>query len=373
MPADPPAAFPYARPRIKRPHRPLRRRDGTVQIGGDIHGIASVIDDPDGWIWQVLRLLDGEHGLEQIATGSDRSPASVRVLLDALYDAGFLEDAAAEDSTFLDAAQRERYSRNRAFYEWIDLKPRTSPWSVQELISRASVLVLGVGGTGSGTAMALAAAGVGRLHLVDPDVVELSNLTRQFLYTEQDLGRPKVEAAVERLRAINSTITVTGEQSAVDSEQDLRRLTERCDVFALCADWPEDLPHWTVRACAATDTPWATAGYTGPRVQAMTFVPGTGPCFECLHLRALEAASDAPEPVDDPGRLSNRDVAASTATSAGLSGMLLAHAVLAHITGAPAFGANFAFGLNLASLGDQVHTAPEPHPDCPVCVGRAAA
>jgi molybdopterin/thiamine biosynthesis adenylyltransferase len=79
---------------------------------------------------------------------------------------------------------------------------------------RASrVTVVGVGGTGGVAALALAAAGVGQLHCVDPDVVDLSNLGRQVVYTEDDTGRPKVGGAVARLRRLNADIAVSGEDT----------------------------------------------------------------------------------------------------------------------------------------------------------------
>ncbi len=362
---------PYARPRIKPEHRPIRRADDSIQIGGDLPGIASVIEDPGGALWQVLGLLDGERTPEEVVAASGQPGDLVASVLDALYTHGFLEDAAAEHTTTLTASERERYSRSQAFYRWIDLTPRPTPWTPQERIKAGSVVVLGVGGAGSSVALALAAAGVGNLHLVDHDQVELSNLTRQFLYTEADLGRSKVQAAVERLRAINSTISVTGEEAKVESAEDLDRLVARCDVLALCADRPREIEHWAAAACERTATPWVTGGYVGPLVRAMTFVPGTGPCFECLHLRDIDLSAAAPEPHPDvdhgPG---NDELAASTATSAGVVGMLLAHAVLAHLTGAPDFGSNFAYGLNLAAPQELVHLAPERHPRCPLCAGR---
>src|SRR5258706_231911 len=77
--------------------------------------------------------------------------------------------------------------------------------------SRASgVLLVGAGGLGSPLGLYLAAAGVGTIGLVDADVVDESNLQRQILYATADVGRPKVEAAAERLRALNPDITVTG-------------------------------------------------------------------------------------------------------------------------------------------------------------------
>lgn len=363
-----PGTFRYSRPRIKREHQPLLRVDGSIQIGGDIPGIASVIDEPEPWLWDVLRMVDGTRPAAGIVAESGRSQQEIDDTLAALSEAGFLEDAATEHDTTLSPAERDRYSRSRSFHRWIDLTPRRTVWEVQERIKAATVTVLGVGGSGSSLALALAAAGVGRLHLVDDDVVEPSNLTRQFLYAEADVGRPKVDAAAERLRALNSAVEISCEKARVGGPEEIRRLAEACDVFALCADRPREIQHWTAIACAQAERPWATSGYVGPLVRAETFVPGTGPCFECLHLRFGEVASAAPALSPHSGRgLGNDELSASNSVSGGLAGLLLAHAVLAHITGAPALGANLTFGLNLAALDDEVYLAPERHPDCPLC------
>ncbi len=78
----------------------------------------------------------------------------------------------------------------------------------QAKLKRGSVLLIGTGGLGSPAAMYLAAAGVGRLGLVDPDVVDVSNLQRQILHGESWLGKPKLESAVARLREINPHVVV---------------------------------------------------------------------------------------------------------------------------------------------------------------------
>src|SRR5256884_4645740 len=97
---------------------------------------------------------------------------------------------------------------------------------IDERIAGGRILVSGAGGLGAPAATALAAAGVGTLGLVDPDAVELSNLHRQPLYTGADVGRPNVEAAAERLRALAPALRVQSCQLRVGppGPQPLRRL-----------------------------------------------------------------------------------------------------------------------------------------------------
>src|SRR5690606_34217695 len=88
----------------------------------------------------------------------------------------------------------------------------------QQKLKAASVLIVGAGGLGSPTALYLAAAGVGTVMLADPDVVDLSNLQRQVIYAETDIGEPKVEAACDRLAALNPHVFVAGYQGRFDDE-----------------------------------------------------------------------------------------------------------------------------------------------------------
>ena len=105
----------------------------------------------------------------------------------------------------------------------------------QQKLLDGRVLIIGLGGLGSPVAMYLAAAGVGHLTLVDDDVVELSNLQRQIIHGEQDIGRLKVESAAESLRAINSDIHI--ETHAIRlSEQALNLAVKAADVVVDCSD-----------------------------------------------------------------------------------------------------------------------------------------
>ena len=87
----------------------------------------------------------------------------------------------------------------------------------QQRLKGASVLIVGAGGLGSPAALYLAAAGVGAVMLADPDVVDRSNLQRQIIYAEADLGRPKTEAAADRLAALNPHVFVAGYEGAFDA------------------------------------------------------------------------------------------------------------------------------------------------------------
>ncbi|MEU1194628.1 ThiF family adenylyltransferase [Streptomyces sp. NPDC005813] len=215
------------RPRIKPEHRAYRTVDGNVRIGSVIHGIGAEIADPQGWVWTLVEAMDGTRGPaavvdEVVRAHPDLPGEDARQAMADLLAAGFVDDAGA--AVPLPEREQVRYSRGVPLLRWMDLAPRGNPWDAQLRLRRARVLLIGVGGTGGHAAQSLVASGVGRVHCVDPDVVELSNLNRQPLFRESDIGRPKVEAAVAALRAVNSDVTVTGERREVRGPADLADL-----------------------------------------------------------------------------------------------------------------------------------------------------
>jgi molybdopterin/thiamine biosynthesis adenylyltransferase len=105
----------------------------------------------------------------------------------------------------------------------------------QERLKRGSVLVVGTGGLGSPALLYLAAAGVGRLGLVDSDVVELSNLQRQILHATDDVGRLKTESGAQTLRALNPDVTIERHQVRFDA-RNARELVRGYDVMIDAVD-----------------------------------------------------------------------------------------------------------------------------------------
>jgi molybdopterin/thiamine biosynthesis adenylyltransferase len=304
-----------------------------------------------------------------------------------LTTAGYVEDAGAAPSEELSERERERYGRGMTLLRWMDLRPRESSWEPQVRLRRARVLLVGVGGTGGAAARDLVASGVGRLHCVEPDVVELSNLNRQTLFREQDLGTPKIDAALTALRALNSDTTVTGERREVRGPADLEDLLTGApgagsgsgdrptayDVLLLAADRPAAIRRWANQVCLASGTAWAEAGYRGPLVSVGVFAPGRGACWECLRSaeierRDLRLAPGQDEDVASP-RMPWNPV---NAVTAGLSGSLLAHAALMLLCGIPPIDPGHRFGLNLMVPGDPIMQRAERRSNCRACGAEPA-
>ena len=362
-----------SRPKVKPEHSPYRIANNRIRIGGTAYGLAAEIEDPAGWVWTMLTAMDGSRSLPQIIEHTrtahpELTDATAHSAADQLLASGHLEDAAAAIPGTLTERDLIRHDRALGYFRWLDLTPRASSWEPQARLKDASVTILGVGGTGGIAAMALAASGVGRLHCVDPARVELSNLSRQILYTEDDIGTPKVEAAVARLNRLNSDITVTGSQSGVTGIGDVQALADHCDVLLLAADSPPEIRVWTNRACLAAKRPWVDSSYTGPLIETGAFVPGQGQCWECNRLHGIErSAGQTPVSPDetDPGRQAVYH--AVGAAAAGLSGYLAAHRVIALIIGVPAPAPGRVEAINLAAPDAPLVFAYPPHPDCPAC------
>jgi molybdopterin-synthase adenylyltransferase len=145
-------------------------------------------------------------------------------------------------------------------------------------LGRSRVLVIGVGGLGAPAATALAGAGVGRLRLVDPDAVEPSNLHRQPLYDDGDVGTAKVEAAARRLRDRHPALQVEPIQARFDGELGLLR-----DVDVVVDGTDTVATKFVVNdAAVAAGVPLVHAGAIGFRAQLLTVLPGQTACYRCV-------------------------------------------------------------------------------------------
>jgi molybdopterin/thiamine biosynthesis adenylyltransferase len=369
------------RPKVKPEHVPYQTSRGTIRIGSVIYGSGAEIDNPPGWVWPLLQSADGTRSPDEIiacvrAEVPTAAAAQVRTALEELRAQGFLEDAAAGPGDAFTQPEQERYGRGVALLRWMDRSGAASAWELQERLRASRVLVVGLGGTGTAAVHALAASGVGYLHTVDPDTVEYSNLNRQ-MYRERDCGRAKTEATRELLRERNSQMTVTSERTLITSPEDLHELVRGpsgpFDVLLMCADQPPEIRRWANQVCYTARLPWIDGGYSGPLATAGVHVPGLGACWECHRAGECERRDLAlPEGADESIASPRMPWNPANAITAGTSGLLVAHAALALLTGAPPLTPGYRYGLNLMAPDDEVYARFPSRPGCPHCGHRSA-
>src|SRR5438093_12203737 len=152
----------------------------------------------------------------------------------------------------------------------------------QKKICSTSVLCIGAGGLGSPIAMYLAAAGIGKIGLVDFDVVDFSNLQRQIIHGTEDVGRPKIESARETIGSINPNCEVVLHNTRISSENALEIIGQ----YDIVVDGTDNFPtrYLTNDACVLLKKPNAYGSIFRFEGQASVFAPHLGgPCYRCLY------------------------------------------------------------------------------------------
>ena len=208
--------------------------------------------------------------------------------------------------------QRRRYNRH-IILEGIGAEG-------QERLLNSKVLVVGAGGLGSPVLEYLAAAGIGTLGIVDGDTVSLSNLQRQTIHTTANTGRPKVESAAERIKALNPDVKVVPYDCFL-SQDNAAEIIQPYDFVVDCTD--NFSPKYLINdACVLQGKPFIMGGINRYGLQLMTHVPGTA-CYRCLF--------------PEPPQLENVETCAVTGVLgavAGVCGSLQAAECVKYLTGA---------------------------------------
>lgn len=175
--------------------------------------------------------------------------------------------------------ETERYSRHFLLSEVGE--------AGQEKLRSSKVALIGCGGLGSPAALYLAAAGVGTLRLIEPDVVDLSNLQRQILFSEEDRGRTKIQAATARLKSLNSGVTIETREEKL-SAQNALSLLQGCDLVLDGSD--NFATRYVVNdACVKLRLPLVSASVLRFEGHVGVYNWRGGPCYRCLF-------SEAPPP-----------------------------------------------------------------------------
>ena len=151
----------------------------------------------------------------------------------------------------------------------------------QEKLKRARVFIAGAGGLGSAVATYLAVAGVGIIRVVDHDKVELSNLNRQVLHWDDDIGRSKVDSATEKLKKLNQEVEI----EAIDEMIAEANVSQLVAGFDLIVDAMDNLPtrYLLNKAALEMDIPFSHGAVYGFEGRAMTIIPGQTACLFCVY------------------------------------------------------------------------------------------
>jgi len=245
----------------------------------------------------------------------------------------------------LSSAEKARYSRHLVMPEVGD--------EGQRRLKASSVVVVGAGGLGIPASVYLAAAGFGRIGVVDGDVVELSNLQRQFLFSEADVGHSKAQLLRSRLAAINPNVRVDAHKLKLDSSNAMNVLKP----YDIVVDATDNFPsrYLINDACVMLGKPDVYASVFRFDGQASVFATRDGPCYRCLY----------PEP-PPPESVQSCAEAGVFGVLTGIMGSVQANQALnvALGRGAPLAGKLLLFsGLETSFNELRIRK----NPNCPVC------
>jgi bacteriocin biosynthesis cyclodehydratase domain-containing protein len=350
------------RPRIKRTTEEMETPDGDIVLlrpsaDGDIR-----IEQPDERERRLLAAVDGTRTVEELR--EEFGDEAVDDLISQLGELEVIEDAA--DDELLPTAELARFDRQLRYFSDVTHRDLT-PSQCQERLREAKVAVLGVGGLGAWAAWALACTGVGEMWLIDGDRVEVSNLNRQILYTEADIGLLKVECAAARLRAFNTAARITAAARRLESEEDIAGFIAGADFVVDAADWPaHDIELWCNAACFAAGIPYITMSHFPPvaRVGPL-YVPGRTGCFVCQ-----EAAYRREYPLFDVAIEQQRAKPSQAATLGPACGLIGGHIgldamhLLTGLSKPSTQGVAHMYDLRTMAVKREPVV---PEPGCPVC------
>ncbi len=224
----------------------------------------------------------------------------------------------------------------------------------QEKLRDGRVAVLGLGGVGGPAALYLTASGVGELILVDGDKVEASNLNRQILFTFPDIGRPKAQAAAERLQSHNPDLKMDVVEKRVE-ERELAPLLRGCDFVLDCFD--KNVDRLAVnRECVRLSIPAAHGFAQNFSGEVFTVLPGKSACLAC----ALDESFPEAETTPVIGVIT------------GMIGTAIAAAAVLSLTGIgdPMAGKRLIYDL---AFSEMMRIPVERKPLCPICGKRNKA
>jgi molybdopterin/thiamine biosynthesis adenylyltransferase len=229
--------------------------------------------------FECIKLFDGFHTIKAIAGKTGVSIPEIKSLVRSLKKENIIMEVSTRN-----LKEKSRYNRQLNFFASFETEKILRERYLEKL-ENATVTILGIGGIGSWLAESLVRSGVGRLQLIDPDIVDLSNLPRQALYSENDIGKFKVEAAKDKLMIINSRANIEGARKFITSPSELLPFIENSTLVINCSDSPSvsDTNDIVSEACFKLNIPHLLCGgYDGHlSFVGQTVIPYKTACWKC--------------------------------------------------------------------------------------------
>jgi len=219
----------------------------------------------------------------------------------------------------------------------------------QERLKKAHIFIAGAGGLGSPASIYLAVAGVGTITIVDMDVVDQTNLNRQILHTDRDIGRKKSASAEETLQVLNPDITVNAIDATIDASNAAKLIGSADGIVDAMDNYPTR--YLLNDVAIAKEIPLFHGGIRGFYGQATTVIPGITPCFKCIFKKAPP-----------------KEVFPAVGVTAGIIGTIQANEVIRYLTGS----GDLLTGRLFIWDGMQAHAeeiSVERNPVCEACSG----
>lgn len=241
--------------------------------------------EPDITYYVLSELLEGPKKYKDLKISIERhifSSESLIIAIAKLLEIKLIRVTFTEESDkdFIDfdPIDLERYKWLLEHFSYIE-KPSLSKHSMLKKLKQANVCLIGLGGLGSVVAQLLVSSGVIKLTLIDGDIVEASNLSRQIFYTPKDIGQKKTLALKKVLNAYEPKADIKTLELFIDSQDLADTLLKSFDIVILCADEPRLLLHsWIGEASIRNNFPYIAMGsnWVGP-----ISIPLQSPCYIC--------------------------------------------------------------------------------------------
>ncbi len=276
-----------SKPELKRSLYSVSLSDGTL-VFVCTPDRPVVLQKISGFQRSLIALLDGTKTIKDIIRIlNEMISCTEQEILDELNRLGdrlLIEEPAEEENSTLNEDYMSRYLRQHLYFAAKKSDGNAYALEVHNILQNTHIVLFGLGSIGSIVLYQLAALGIQKITAVDFDVVEEKNLTNQCLYFESDIGRPKIEAAKERCRAINSAADYRFINKKILSDSDFADIMADSDLAVLAAETPrEGIFKWMNRASYQTKIPCLfTLGVSHSNVMiGPLVVPGKTVCFEC--------------------------------------------------------------------------------------------